>query len=233
MNAAVIVAGGKGRRMGGDTPKQYLPLAGRPILAHTLAAFDACPDIHRIVLAVPAADVDYCRHEIAGPLQLRCPVTVTAGGAERQESVYNGLTALEGGIRVVAIHDGVRPFASPDLISAVIREADHTGAAIAAMPAVDTLKIAGPAGRIASTLDRDRVWLAQTPQAFQWDLIWNAHEAARRDGILGTDDAALAERLGHPVALVTGERFNLKITLPEDLILAKFIRRHLSGGTMG
>lgn len=230
MNAAVIVAGGKGRRMGGDTPKQYLPVAGRPLLAHTLTAFGACPDVHRLVLSVPAADVDYCRREIAGPLGLRCPVTVTAGGVERQESVYNGLKALEGGIRIVAIHDGVRPFASPDLISAVIRKADETGAAIAAMPAVDTLKTAGPDGQIQATLDRGSVWLAQTPQAFRWDLIWTAHKAARRDGILGTDDAVLVERLGHPVALVMGERFNLKITLPEDLILADFIHRHFTRG---
>ncbi len=207
--------------MGGPVRKQYRTLAGRPILAHTLAAVASCPEIEEIILVVPAEDRQMCRTTVVAPLEISTSVRIVSGGAERQMSVSNGLENLSEGIDLVAIHDGVRPFVRPTEFSAVLAAAEEHGAAILAVPAADTLKRADGQGRIRETLDRADVWLALTPQAFRLDLLREAHKAAQHDQVLGTDDAALVERLGRPVKLVLGGRRNLKITTPEDLILAE------------
>jgi 2-C-methyl-D-erythritol 4-phosphate cytidylyltransferase len=223
--AAIVVAGGRGTRMGGSVRKQYRSLAGRPILAHALAAVGACPGIAEIVLAVPSADMEMCRETVVAPLSLPTPVRMVGGGAERQISVSNGLEALSERIELVAIHDGVRPFVRPAEFAAVLEAAEREGAAILAVPAADTLKRADAEGRVRATLDRSDIWLAQTPQAFRVDLLREAHAAARRDGVFGTDDAALVERLGGVVRIVSGSRRNFKITTPEDLALAEAMSR--------
>jgi 2-C-methyl-D-erythritol 4-phosphate cytidylyltransferase len=221
MNAGLIVAAGAGTRMQGKVRKQYLALGGRPILSYSLAAFGACRDIARIVLVVPAADLSAVHDEIVQPLGLDMPVELVPGGKERQHSVYNGLQQVKASNRVVAIHDGVRPFIRPEQISACIRTAEQTGACILGLPALDTLKQVNASGQIEATLDRRRIWLAQTPQAFRLELIQQAHERARREGVMDTDDAALVERLGVPVSILMGRKENFKITLPEDLPLAE------------
>ncbi len=219
---ALIMAAGKGVRLPGPQPKQYLPLAGVPILTRTLRAVESCATgFASIVLVVLPEDIDVCRRHIVAPAGLKTPVTLVAGGARRQDSVYHGLRDLGPDDAVVAIHDGVRPLVPPALIDACVKTAHRHGACIAAVPVWDTVKRSGPDGVIEATLPRDAIWLAQTPQAFRIGLIRRAHEDARRDGFYGTDDAALVERLGAPVHLVPGSRRNIKITTREDVCIAE------------
>jgi 2-C-methyl-D-erythritol 4-phosphate cytidylyltransferase len=220
--SAIIVAGGRGIRMGGDVRKQYLRLGEHPVLAHTLAAFDAHKETEKIFLVIPKDDFDFCR-DMLSSVQLQKEVILTPGGETRQDSVYNGLSAAEGTCGIVLIHDAVRPFVSAEQITACISGARECGACILGLPVHDTLKQIKYGDYIDKTLNREAIWLAQTPQAFQYDLIRNAHEAARKQGYIGTDDASLLERLGKKVKIISGSRYNIKITTPEDMRLAKAI----------
>jgi 2-C-methyl-D-erythritol 4-phosphate cytidylyltransferase len=226
MVCIILVAGGQGRRMCGSTRKQYLMLGSEPILAHTLRLAARVPRVTQIVVAVPADDIGYCQTRVVAPLKLACPVELTAGGRHRQASVFNALRAAACQPHQIAvIHDAVRPFAGPDLFSACIDAARVHGAAIAAIAASDTLKQVDAHGTVHRTLVRDGVWQAQTPQAFDYELITRAHEQADELDFLGTDDASLVERLGHRVQVVAGSRCNIKITTPEDLMLAEALMR--------
>jgi len=220
MVAAIIVAAGKGLRMQDALRKQYLPLAGLPILAHTLTVLGKCQLISRIYLVIPQDDFDFCRARILNRIKI-ANVNLVAGGARRQESVYRGLQQLERGCRIVVIHDGVRPFVPPDQITACIDGARKYGACILGIPAYDTLKQVDQSGTIVNTTARDAIWLAQTPQAFRCDLIKKAHDQAQLEGYQGTDDASLVERLGLPVKIIRGSRSNIKITTREDLEIAR------------
>jgi 2-C-methyl-D-erythritol 4-phosphate cytidylyltransferase len=226
--SAIIVAAGKGRRMKAEAPKQYLMLDGLPILSRTLLAVDACPEVDDICLVVPESDMAYCRAAVLAPVRLRAPVKMVAGGAQRQESVYNGLRSLAHDDGIVLIHDGVRPFVRPDEIRCCIDAAKIHGACIPGLPVSDTLKAVGDGGDIIKTIDRDRLWRAQTPQTFQYRLIKDAHEKAKRNGVTGTDDASLLERIGETVRVVPGSIFNIKITTPEDLKMAEAIAGNFS-----
>ncbi len=219
---AVIVAAGEGVRMGGGPRKQYRNLGKFPILVHTLFAFDRNPEIDYIVLALPESDRSFCQEKIIAPFDFNKNIQLVSGGASRQESVYNGLKAVEGDCDIVVIHDGVRPFVSDRLVSESVAGAREYGACIAAVPVKDTLKIVKN-NAIQKTLPRDQVWLAQTPQAFRYDLIVKAHETARKEQFKETDDAALVEHFGGEVYLIEGELLNIKITTPEDLKIAKAI----------
>jgi 2-C-methyl-D-erythritol 4-phosphate cytidylyltransferase len=222
MNAAIIVAAGQGVRMGSAVRKQYLELDGVPILSHTLRVFDRNPDIHHICLVVPEGEIEYCRQFVLSPAAPHLPLTLVSGGPARQDSVWNGLVALQGMDGVVAIHDGVRPFITPEQLSDCIRTAMLHGACILGVPVTDTLKAVSSDGHIRNTLDRQSIWSAQTPQVFQYDLIRKAHERARKEGIIGTDDAMILEQtLGTPITIIPGSRHNIKITTPEDLLLAE------------
>ena len=223
MTTAIIVAAGKGLRMGRSRAKQFLPLAGRPILSSTMAAFNRCPQVRRIILVVPKADFDFCRCHILPDAVGRGDICLVAGGLCRQESVYNGLSVMGDGDpdRVVLIHDGVRPFVTPSLIGACIDAARESGACVPVVSPYDTVKEIGDDHTVVRTLDRGRLRLAQTPQAFHFDLIRRAHEQARRDNTPGTDDASLVERLGHSVRMIDGSRTNVKITTAEDLAMAE------------
>ncbi len=216
---ALVPAGGAGARMGAGRPKQYLPLGGAPIVVRTLRALARSRAVHGLILAVPEARLDATRR-----LLRRCRVPrvlqVVAGGAERQESVWRALQAAPADTELVLVHDAVRPFVDARLVEAVIAAAARTGAATCALPARETVKRVRD-GLVEATVDRDGLWLVQTPQAFRADLLREAHAAARRDGFAGTDDAALVERLGKPVAVVPGLRQNVKITTPEDLAWAR------------
>ena len=215
---AVVPAGGLGRRMGGRLPKQFRELAGVPILARTLRALARSRALTGLVVAVPAARVEDTRRLLAR-LRVR-PVTVVAGGAERQESVWLGLQAVPADVEMVLVHDAVRPFVSPALVERVLGAARRVGAATCGLPVRETVKRVRDAA-VEATLDRDGLWLVQTPQAFRRSLLWEAHDKARRDGRLGTDDAVLVEWLGAAVAMVPGLPENLKITTPADLRAAR------------
>lgn len=221
MVCALIVAGGKGSRFASHTLKQYLPLAGVPVLTRTLRVFDDCEVIDRHVVVVPPADAGFVRDAILGPAALHKSVCVVAGGTRRQDSVFNGLSALGADESLVVIHDAVRPLVTCESITACVAGAQEHGACIVAVPVWDTLKRASASGIIESTLPRERVWMAQTPQAFRTGLVRMAHERARREQLCGTDDACLVERMGISVRVVPGSRRNIKITTAEDLSLAE------------
>jgi len=221
MVSAIIVAAGKGVRMKGRMRKQYLDLSGRPVLGHSVMTFDACSLIDEIFIVVPEDEIDYCQNNIVSLLDLKTRVNLIPGGVQRQDSVYNGLQAIDKNTGTVVIHDGVRPFIHPEKLTACIFGAKDFGACILAIPASDTLKRVNKSGVIESTLFRENIWLAQTPQAFRYGLIVKAHETARRDGYTGTDDASLVERLGKDVKIINGSKFNIKITNQEDLDLAR------------
>lgn len=211
--AVLIPAGGIGARLGRRTPKQFLRLGDLPILALTLRHFTRHPAVGAVVVAAPAAHADRTRRLVGGAG--RCPVTVVAGGSTRQESVWLALQAAPVA-DLVLVHDAVRPFIDRRLIDAVVTAAAEHGAAICALPVAETIKQVRD-GVVETTLDRSKLWSVQTPQGFRTDLLREAHDKARRDGVVGTDDAMLVERLGHPVRVVAGLAGNLKITTPEDL----------------
>lgn len=221
MVSAIIVAAGKGVRMKGTMRKQYLDLSGRPVLAHSIMVFDSCSQVEEIFLVVPKEDVEYCQNKILSLLDLKNQINLVHGGAKRQDSVYNGLQAIAKNTDTVVIHDGVRPLIHPEELKECILGSKKYGACILGTPASDTLKRVDKSGIIETTLPRENIWLAQTPQAFQYDIIIKAHETARRDGYVGTDDASLVERLGANVKIISGSKFNIKITKKEDLAVAK------------
>jgi 2-C-methyl-D-erythritol 4-phosphate cytidylyltransferase/2-C-methyl-D-erythritol 2,4-cyclodiphosphate synthase len=213
--ALIVVAAGKGERAGGELPKQYQRLAGRALLAHTLGAFAGHPKIGPIVVVIDPAHRDLYDAAVAG-FSLRDPV---AGGRSRQESVLKGLEALEQAApRTVLIHDAARPFVSHTVIDRVLEALERGPAAIAALPVVDTLK-RGRDGNVVGTVDRATLWRAQTPQGFHFEAILAAHRAAAGREL--TDDAAIMEAAGVPVALVAGSEENVKVTTPEDIARAE------------
>lgn len=218
----IVVAAGKGTRMGTAESKQFLPLAGKPILVHTLERFQRIAEVDVIVLVTGAGDVDRCETFVRR-YGLTKVASVVPGGKERQESVRIGLERLPDGIEVVAVHDGVRPLVAEANVKACLNQADETGAAVLAVPVKDTIKVVDASGRITSTPERRSLWAVQTPQAFRLELLQEAHRLAERDGFLGTDDAMLVERLGHPVHVVEGDYTNIKITTPDDLLWAERI----------
>ncbi|MBW2471008.1 MAG: 2-C-methyl-D-erythritol 4-phosphate cytidylyltransferase [Deltaproteobacteria bacterium] len=201
--------------------KQYIALDGIPMLSRTLSVFDGCDRIDRIIMAVPGNDVDFCRNEIIPAAGMKNEPTLVIGGERRQDSVYNSLASIETDDGVVLIHDGVRPFVKPQHLVDCIKGAREYGACILGIPAFDTVKQVNAANEILLTQKRDALWLAQTPQAFEFRLIKKAHEVARQDGFEATDDASLVERLGAVVKIIPGSRSNIKITNREDLKLAR------------
>lgn len=219
--AVVIVAGGKGLRMGAAVRKQYLALDGVPILVRTVDLFLAFPGVDRVVLVAPEEDLETIAADLLKGLPGAERVVLTAGGAERQASVMNGLKALGEDFKgVVAVHDGVRPFVTHGEIAHCFEAAEMHGSAILATPAWETMKRVD-GDEISGTLDRKGVWMAQTPQAFRMEILMKAHEKALEQGFFGTDDASLVEWVGGRVKVVACSRFNIKITTPQDLDLAQ------------
>lgn len=217
MITALIVAAGQGVRMGTAQRKQYLTLCGRPILAHTLRAFDGCAQVAQIVLVVPESEIDYCRREIVPAAGLRHDPLLVPGGTRRQDSVYRGLQSITTPDDVVLIHDGVRPLVTQQLIERCIEGARQWGACIPVVPVTDTLKRIDARGAVTATVPRETLCKAQTPQAFHLALIQRAHQWAREHDIEATDDASLVERMGAPVHTIAGLPTNIKITSPMDL----------------
>ncbi len=221
--SAIIVAAGKGIRMDDNVRKQYLLLDNRPLISHTIEVFDKCNMIDEIFLVVPEEDFVFCNENILNQRNFQKKLSLVPGGAERQDSVYNGLLAIDNIIddSIVVIHDGVRPFIRSEQLTECITCATDYDACIFGIPAYDTLKRVNSSRFIENTIERKDIWLAQTPQAFKYNLIRRAHENAIRTGINGTDDAMLVEQLGVKVRVVRGSRCNVKITTREDLLLAR------------
>jgi 2-C-methyl-D-erythritol 4-phosphate cytidylyltransferase len=202
--------------MGGTVPKQFLPLAGEPVLVHAARGFVGIAGLTRLVVVTTAAERERC-HRLIAPLQL--PVHFAEAGAERQQSVASGLAATEAGCAIIVVHDAVRPLVRPAQVAACIAAARVCGAALLAVPVPDTVKRVAQE-RVTATVPRADLWLAQTPQAFRADVLRRAHAAAAAAGVAATDDAALVERLGLPVAIVPGEARNRKLTTADDLVWA-------------
>jgi len=219
MNAlAIIVAAGRGERMGASRPKAFLGLGGQPLLLKSALVFEAAPSVGGIVAVVPPEEIASAREVLAGLRKLRA---VVAGGRRRQDSVLEGLKqAPEGFAGVVLVHDAARPLVDVPLVESVVRAAAEKGAALPVLELVDTVKRVRD-GRVLETLDRGELGAAQTPQGFRFPLLVQAYEAAFRDRITLTDEAMAVERLGQEVAAVPGSARNRKITTPEDLAWAE------------
>lgn len=224
--AAIVVAAGAGRRIGGEISKAYLPIAGRPLVLRTLDRIFEAKTVGQVILVVAAKDRDRCDALLREDSALRDrPYLLQIGGTTRQQSVKRGLDKIAAQTDIVIIHDAARPFVSAALIDRCVESAAEKGAVVAGLPARDTIKVVGADRRIQTTPDRSLLWEIQTPQVFQRKLIVDAHARAEADGVEVTDDAMVVERLGKPVYLLEGERTNFKITLPEDIWLAEMMIR--------
>lgn len=221
--SVIIPAAGSGKRMGGGTAKQFLPLRGEPVLVRTVRGFSESPLVDEIVIA--ASDVETTR-ELVGHLP---KVTyIVPGGAERQDSVWAALQVVHSRPRIVCIHDAARPLLPPDVLTAVLQDAARYQAQVVAVPVKDTIKVAGADGYVTDTPDRATLWSVQTPQVFWAELLVQAFRKAMAEGFVGTDDASLVERMGVPVHIHPGSHENLKLTTPEDFSVAEAILEHRS-----
>ena len=214
----IIVAAGSSARFGGSVPKQYLELAGTPVLLHALRPFTSHPEVAQVVVVLrreDAADPPEWLATLRGDI-----LAIAAGGATRMESVAAGLGLLREECTVILVHDGARPFPSREVIDGGITSARRGVSAVPALPVAETIKRADDFGRIVGSVPRQGLWLAQTPQAFPREVLQRGHQAGRHGEVIATDDAMLVELLGEPVDLIPGSPRNLKITTASDLALA-------------
>lgn len=232
MNSAVIVAAGRGTRMGPGRDKLFIDLAGEPAVVHTWRAFDRCDDVHEVILVVrPGMETEFA--ELAGVVRPRRPWRCVPGGAERQDSVANGVAAISPGTELVAIQDAARPCTPAELISRCLAAARRRGASVAAQRAVDTIKESDGGVLIARHLERSRLWLVQTPQCFRVEVIRRALEAVRASGRSITDDTAACELIGQPVELVEATEPNPKLTVPADVPYLELLLQRVTGAPAG
>lgn len=220
MNIAIIAAAGTGSRMAGDRPKQFLQLAGTPIIFHTLKPFELCDSIHEVIVVLPAEESAAFLAQ-AGKRGLRKLARIVPGGATRADSVKRGLMAVRSATaEIVAVHDGVRPFVTVEEIEETVEAARRDGAAILATKVTDTIKVVD-GDSVVETLSRSHLRQALTPQCFRYELLRQAYDTADVNDPTLTDDSALVERLGHTVTIVEGSPRNIKITTPRDLLIAE------------
>ena len=226
-NTAIVLAAGQGKRMHTKIQKQFLEIKGYPVLYYSLRCFQDSPLIEDIILVTGEGSVLYCQKEIVDKYGFTKVTKVIPGGKERYDSVYQGLLACENSDYVL-IHDGARPFITEEILERGLTGAEETGACAVGMPSKDTVKIVDESGYIAETPDRNKVWMIQTPQIFQYALIRNAHESIRtREMSNVTDDAMVVEQeTGIKVRLAEGSYQNIKITTPEDLDIAEAFLKH-------
>ncbi|MGH7889483.1 MAG: 2-C-methyl-D-erythritol 4-phosphate cytidylyltransferase [Thermodesulfobacteriota bacterium] len=222
--AAIVVAAGLGTRFGGTVKKQFQNLFGKPVLSYSIEVLESSSTVEEIVLVVPDDSLAYSDREIIARFGFKKITKIIPGGKERRHSVERGFNSLSDKIDVVLIHDGVRPFINNRMVEEVIKEASISGGAIVAIPVKDTVKRSSPTNYIETTISRESLWLAQTPQAFRHDVLRTAYEKLE-DGFIFTDESSLIERLGIRVKLVKGSEFNIKITTEEDLLLGELIFR--------
>ncbi|RHW33875.1 2-C-methyl-D-erythritol 4-phosphate cytidylyltransferase [Neobacillus notoginsengisoli] len=216
----ILPAAGQGKRMGAGINKLFLELNNMPVLIHTLLVFDEDKDCDGMILAVNPEEQDQIK-SLLDQYKINKQVIFAQGGAERQQSVYNGLKAVTNS-GLVLVHDAARPFITKEMIKMLTEAAERDGAAIVAVPVKDTVKkVAGD--HVVETIERSSLWAVQTPQAFRVSVLLEAHKKAEMEGFLGTDDASLVERIPHPVAVVPGDYNNIKLTTQEDLVFAEAI----------
>ena len=232
MVTAVFPAAGSGKRMQAGMNKVFLELAGRPILVHTLLQFSRSQKVDYLVVVVAKEEVSYIQKMLKLVPGLK-PLTVVAGGSERQYSIYNGLKAAPEETDIFLVHDAARPLVSLATIEGVVDGAVEIGGAIAAVPEKNTIKVVSEDGLVQSTPPRAALWEVQTPQGFRKDILLRANVEAEAEGFLGTDDSSLVERLGVPVKVVRSDYRNIKVTTPEDLVIAEALLREEHGGILG
>ncbi len=228
---ALIPAAGMGKRMGASINKQYLQLNGLPIVARTISVFENSSLIDSIYLVIPEAEIPYCRKHVVEACGFKKVVEIVPGGKERQNSVMNGLSAMRNRVSdndIILIHDGVRPLVTEAILRESIAVARNRDGALVAVPVKDTIKSVHN-GIVQSTPVRENLWQAQTPQSFRYGVIHAAHLSAAADGFCGTDDSSLIERTGGKVYIINGDYRNIKITTPEDLILAETFLAGING----
>ena len=219
MISAIILAGGKGKRMGANVSKQYIQINGKPILYYTLKRFSDCKDINRIILVLPKDEIDYCKEEVLDKYSLKVDLIVE-GGKERQDSVNNALEQIIDD-EIVLIHDGARPFVSQRIIDEGIKYARFYGASAPGVMPKDTIKIKSDENFSLSTPDRNTLVAIQTPQVFKLNIIKDCHRKVKEEKLKVTDDTMVVELYGNKVYLYEGDYTNIKVTTPEDLILAE------------
>lgn len=223
---AIIVAAGEGKRIGGPIAKGFLAIAGRPLVLRALDRFFSTQSIEKVILVVAGKELRQSQALIeSDPNLSHRPWVLQTGGASRQESVRRGLEKVDLDCEIVAIHDGARPFVSSSLIDRCVDEAYRAGAVIIGVPVRDTIKVVSEEHWVQATPPRNTLWEIQTPQVFRKEIIMEAHDWGMRQAIEATDDATLVERIGQPIFLVEGERTNIKITVPEDILLAEALLR--------
>jgi 2-C-methyl-D-erythritol 4-phosphate cytidylyltransferase len=220
---ALVPAAGMGKRMGKAVAKQFLPLGDRPMLAHTLLAFQRSPEIDEIIPILSEEDMETCLRDVIEAFHLTKVKTLVVGGKERQDSVYNGIRKLEKDAAVILVHDGVRPFVTLEMIRECVESARKGECVAVGVPLKDTIKQVDDKGIVRQTLERSSLWAIQTPQAFPAKVLRNAYDESYKSKVYGTDDATLVERSGTRVRVLMGSYENIKITTPEDLILAEEI----------
>ena len=221
MYGAVIVAAGKGLRLGGEIPKQFINLRGKPVLAHTVKSFLDAGIFQEIVLVLPSGFLYYGHENVVSPYFSKNNIKLVEGASERWQSVGCGLQKLSKEIKTVCVHDGVRPLVSPNLIHKVALAGRESQAATLAVPLKDTLKKVTEKGEVVKTLPREQYRLIQTPQCFSRELLEKARKQASYEGVTATDESSLVEATGQVVKVVEGSYRNIKITTPEDLVLAE------------
>lgn len=226
-NCAIILAGGKGTRMGKEINKLFLEIKEKPLLSYTLESFQRNKYIDTIILVSAKEELEYCRSEIVLKYSFDKVKQVISGGDTRQQSVLNGLNAI-GECNIVLIHDGARPFVSQKIINDSIKYADLYGACACGVRPKDTIKVKNYNGFSESTLDRDKLFCVQTPQSFKRNVIMNSHRNALNKNISATDDTMIVEICGYDVFLYEGSYTNIKITTPEDLFLGEKILENLN-----
>ncbi|WP_050606356.1 2-C-methyl-D-erythritol 4-phosphate cytidylyltransferase [Clostridium niameyense] len=227
-NCAIIVAAGKGKRMKTSICKQFLNLREKPVLYYTLHTFSKSELIDEIILVTLEDKIDYCVNNIIEKYDINKVTHVIAGGKERQDSVYSGLRKLPKDCNIVLIHDAARPFISEDIINNGIKYAEMYGACTCGVSPKDTIKVKNSKNFSSQTLNREDLFIVQTPQCFRYDIILDCHEKLRRDNIKVTDDTMVVERYNNSVYLYQGSYDNIKITTPEDLIIGEKILDNLA-----
>ena len=223
---AIVPAAGTGERMGIDRKKPYLLLNQRPLLYYTLTALASIPSIAQIIVAVAPGDERFCQQQVLEKFYFNKSIQLIPGGSSRQESVSRLLERVPDDTQLVLIHDGARPLITPELLEQAIAETRVWKATVLAVPVKDTIKSANDTLQIEKTISRDRLWAIQTPQTFERSVILEAHQRASQEGFIGTDDAALVERLGVQVKIVMGSYDNIKITTPEDLVIGEALLKN-------
>ncbi|NLW21783.1 MAG: 2-C-methyl-D-erythritol 4-phosphate cytidylyltransferase [Tissierellia bacterium] len=223
--SVIIAAAGMSNRMKSNINKQFIYLKDKPILAHTIEKFQMCKYVDEIIVVAKEDEINYCKKEIIKRYRFNKVTKVVRGGKERQDSVYNGILALDERASIVLSHDGARPFVKVENIVDGIKGAVEYGACVVGVPVKDTIKVVNDSNNIDNTPKRDLLWSAQTPQCFKKEILMEGYRKAIEDNFLGTDDSMLVERLGIDVKMIMGSYDNIKITTPEDLIIAESLAR--------